>query len=141
MKRASTDARLCRDLFFSGPPKRLADGTMDDFGISDQDVARYQAHFAEDCKATVDTVDLNHNLPSKAVDAMGLAKFASTLPPAFVLGATRDIIVDYEALLETSSYFGLEDPPVLLDSGHDTMLGRNWLKTAEIIHAWIKGKL
>lgn len=135
MKGALTNARLCRDLFFDDPPP-LENDDDDHVGVSDEDLARFQAHFVQDSKVTVDTADLASNLPAK--DSVGRAIFALDLPPALVIGATRDIIVDYEAVEEMSRYFGLNLPPTLVDSCHDSMLGRNWPKAAEEIHRWIR---
>jgi pimeloyl-ACP methyl ester carboxylesterase len=137
MKKATTDALLCRELFFGGEPRVRDDGTVDDYGVSDDDIARYQGHFARDTKATVDTSDLAKHLPSKNTDSNGRAPFVSDLPPVLVIGATYDFLVDFEGNLETAKYYGLEEP-VLVDSPHDVMLGRKWQNCAGTIHHWIQ---
>jgi hypothetical protein len=45
-------------------------------------------------------------------------------PPALVLGATDDLIVDVQALEETALLYGV-DPIILDDSAHDVMLVRS----------------
>ena len=137
MKRCNKKPELCRDLFFGGPIYKREDGTVEDHGISDEDVLRYQSYFARDSAATIDLLDLAKILPSAAaVD--GMAPFLKELPPAFVLGATRDFIVDEEGNLETAMYFGLEEP-VMVDSPHDVMLGSNWRNAADALADWLEG--
>ena len=140
MKRCTKKTDLCRDLFFGGPVIRSeTDGSTadDDHGISDADVERYQSYFARDSAATIDLLDLAKILPSAAaVD--GVAPFLNELPPALVLGATRDFIVDKEGNEETAKYFGLEEP-VMVDSPHDVMLGANWRKAADALAEWLEG--
>lgn len=114
----------------------LSDGTVDDFGVSDQDIERYQKYFKRDTEATIDISDLLKHLPSAAaVD--GRAPFVSMLPPCLVVGANRDFIVDKEGVEETAYYYGL-DAPLIIDSPHDVMLGRNWQNGADAIHNWIQ---
>jgi hypothetical protein len=121
---------------FGGKPKLRGDGTLDDFGVSDDDVARYQEFFARDSQASFDTADLARNLPSHKVDGKGQAHFVADLPRVLVIGAKYDFLVDYEANVETAKYFGL-DEPVLIDSAHDVMLGEGWKICAETIHNWV----
>lgn len=45
-------------------------------------------------------------------------------PPAFVLGANEDLIVDVQAVEETAALFNVE-PHILRDSAHDVMLVSN----------------
>ena len=54
-----------------------------------------------------------------------------------MVGASDDFIVDDQANRETALYFGL-DEPVVVDSPHDAMLGRNWSNSAEVINSWIR---
>jgi len=137
MKRCNKKPDLCRDLFFGGPVVQREDGTVDDHGISDNDVLRYQSYFARDSAATIDLLDLAKILPSAAaVD--GVAPFAHELSSALVLGATRDFIVDREGNQETSVYFGLKDP-VMVDSPHDVMRGSNWRNAANALADWLEG--
>ena len=136
MKRCTKKPDLCRDLFFGGPVYERPDGTLEDHGISDQDVERYQSYFARDSAATIDLLDLAKILPSaQAVD--GVAPFAKDLPPCLVLGATRDFIVDEPGNEETARYFGL-DNPVMVDSPHDVMLGSNWRYAADALAKWLR---
>lgn len=100
MKKCNTDPSLARALFFGGDKVMDDDGTMvvEDWGVSDEDVARSQSYFARDTIATIDLSDLSRMLPSAKADVDGRAPFASPrLPfPALVLGATDDFIVDRE---------------------------------------------
>ena len=137
MRRAITDASLCRDLFFGGQPQTLEDGTVDDFGVSDVDIERYQGYFARDTEATIDLMDLAKKLPSYRVDQRGRAPFVDDLPPCLVIGAKDDFIVDYEGNMETANYYGL-DEPVYVDSPHDVMLGRKWENCAKVLEEWIQ---
>jgi pimeloyl-ACP methyl ester carboxylesterase len=137
MKQCLTNASLCRVLFFGGDKQVLEDGTVVDHGVSDQDVARYQACFARDSQATIDLFDLGKQLPSfKAVD--GKAPYASSLPPCIVIGAKDDFIVDNEGLEETAAYFNC-GAPVIVDSPHDVMLGAKWKNGADALEHWISG--
>lgn len=140
MKKVTTDASICRDCFFGGEPIVLDDSTIDDFGVSDADVKRYQGYFERDSRATLDVSDLSRRLPSKDVDKEGRAPFVSDLPPCLVVGAKDDFIVDKIANVETATYYGLEGP-VYVDSPHDVMLGRKWKNGAETLHHWIQQKV
>jgi pimeloyl-ACP methyl ester carboxylesterase len=137
MKKAITDPLLCRQLFFGGKPRVLNhNGTIDNFGVSDEDVSRYQSYFARDSIVATDMSDLAENPPK--TDGKGRAIFVSDyLPPALVIGAKDDFLVDFEANLETAKYYGLQKP-VIVDSPHDVMLGRNWQNCASTIHHWIE---
>jgi pimeloyl-ACP methyl ester carboxylesterase len=140
LKKVNTDPSICRDCFFGGEPIVLDDSTTDDFGISDEDLVRYQAYFARDSKATLDVSDLSGRLPSKEVDKRGRSPFVSSLPPCLVVGAWDDFIVDKVANLETANYYGL-DEPVYVDSPHDVMLGRKWKNGAHTLQEWIEQKI
>jgi hypothetical protein len=135
MKKCLTNADLCRELFFGGSVT-LEDGTVDDFGVSDEDIARYQGYFSRDSKATIDLLDLGKQLPSARTNEEGNALFAGSLPPCLVMGAQDDYLVDREGLDETAKYFGLEEP-IVVDSPHDVMLGRKWQNAADAIDRWI----
>jgi pimeloyl-ACP methyl ester carboxylesterase len=135
MKKSATDPLLCRQLFFGGEPRILEDGTIDDFGVADADIERYQGYFARDTEATIDLLDLAKKLPS--VDKNGRSPFVSDLPPCLVIGAKDDFIVDPEGNMETAKYYGL-DEPFLVNSPHDVMLGRKWQNCADKIHDWIQ---
>jgi hypothetical protein len=137
MKKSITDPLLCRQLFFGGAPRVRDDGTIDDYGVSDTDITRYQGFFARDTVATIDLLDLAKKLPSRKVDERGRAPFVFDLPPVLVIGAKDDFIVDLEGSMETSSYYGLQEP-YIVDSYHDVMLGRKWQNCAEKIHNWVQ---
>ena len=140
MKKCTSDASLCRDLFFGGSPVVLDDGTVDDFGVSDSDIERYQAYFKRDTDATIDLLDLGRKLPSFQSDKEGRAPFVNDLPPTLVIGASDDFIVDEQANMETAKYFGLE-APIIVDSPHDVMLGRKWKNCADAIHKFIEEQI
>lgn len=138
LKRCVEDSSLCRELFFGGDKQVGKDGTVvEDYGVSDEDIARYQRYFGRDSEATIDLVDLAKILPSKQVDADGKALNVASFPSCLVLGATDDCIVDQEGLDETAKYFGLEEP-LIVNSPHDIMLGRNWCNAAEAIEKWLQ---
>ena len=140
MKKATTDPKLCRYLFFDGPPSSGCEGKNDDFDISDMDLARYQNHFLEDSKSVIDVGHLSKNVPSKKVDTQGHAPFVSCLPQAIlVVAAQHDKIVDMDGNFETATYYGLsENDVVVVDSPHDVMLSRNWRMAAEAIGGWLE---
>lgn len=137
MKRCTSKADLCRDLFFGGPTYQRPDGSMEDHGISDEDVARYQGYFARDSEATIDLMDAAKILPSaSAID--GVAPFRDKLPPALVMGATDDFVVDLPGNEETAKYFAL-DEPLMVEAPHDLMLGSKWKNAADALAAWLEG--
>eukprot|EP00429_Kryptoperidinium_foliaceum_P018444 CAMPEP_0176028552 /NCGR_PEP_ID=MMETSP0120_2-20121206/14016_1 /TAXON_ID=160619 /ORGANISM="Kryptoperidinium foliaceum, Strain CCMP 1326" /LENGTH=298 /DNA_ID=CAMNT_0017361765 /DNA_START=170 /DNA_END=1066 /DNA_ORIENTATION=- len=134
-KKCLKNDRLLRELFFGGPKQVLADGSVEDFGISDQDLKRYQKYFTRDSVATIDLVDLAKQLPS-AKTINGRAPFIDELPPCLILGASRDFIVDREGVQETATYFG-NDRPSIVDSPHDVMLGAKWKNAAALLLDWM----
>jgi hypothetical protein len=140
LKKVNTDASICRQCFFGGEPKILEDGTADDFGVSDEDVARYQSYFERDSKAVLDVSDLSKRLPAKNADGNGRAPFVRDLPPCLVVGAKDDFIVDEVANKETATYYGLDDP-IYVDSPHDVMLTRKWQNGADVLKEWIQEKI
>jgi hypothetical protein len=127
-------------LFFGGEKKVQEDGSvLEDFGISDEDLHRYQSYFKRDTEAMINMPDLMKKLPSNsAVD--GKAPHLSKFPPCLVIGGIRDFIVDQEANDETAIYFGL-DSPTMIDSPHDVMLGSNWRLAADVIHEFVQEKV
>lgn len=136
MKRCLKNEDLCRQLFFGGKKQILADGSVQDFGISDEDVRRYQEYFARDSVATIDLLDLSKKLPAaKTID--GRAAFVGVLPPCLVVGAKDDFVVDREAVDETAKYFGV-DRPLIVDSPHDVMLGGKWENAAKVLASWLE---
>ena len=135
-KKCLTDATLCRQLFFGGEKIVLEDGKVEDYGVSDEELERYQGYFARDSTATIDLINLAKQLPSlKATD--GKAPFVEGLPPCLVLGASDDFIVDSEGVKETATYFGL-DEPVIVDSPHDVMLGGKFSNAATSLDLWLQ---
>lgn len=139
LKRCIQKEDLCRDLFFGGDKAVLPDGQIDDYGVSDEDLRRYQGNFARDTEAIIDVSALLKSLPSKAaVD--GKAPYVSDLPPCLVIGASRDFIVDKQGVEETAEFLGLEGP-LFVDSPHDVMIGRNWKNGAEAIHNFVQNKV
>ena len=136
MKRCLKSTDLCRQLFFGGDKRTLRDGTVQDYGVSDADVIRYQKNFARDSVATIDLLDLAKKLPSAVSGKDGEAPSVALLPPALVMGAKDDFLVDMEGLEETAAYFGL-DQPLIVDSPHDVMLGAKWRNGADALHDWI----
>ena len=168
LKKVITDDEICRDCFFGGKKKISEDGGMiDNFGISDKDLARYQSYFERDSRATLDVSDLAKRAPSKTADKDGRAPFLADLPPCLVIGATNDFIVvrsnemlnclpfsmlqiillhpntlflvtqDEIANTETATYYGV-DNPVYVDSPHDVMVGKNWENGASALLSWIE---
>ncbi|GKY93246.1 hypothetical protein MPSEU_000292300 [Mayamaea pseudoterrestris] len=123
-------------LFFGGSKRALPDGTVEDYGLSDDDVLRYQTRFVRDSVATVDLLDLAKKLPSFNADENGKALFANNNIPCLVMGAQHDFLVDREGLDETATFFGL-DQPLIVDSPHDVMLGATWRNGADAIDKWV----
>eukprot|EP00571_Detonula_confervacea_P008672 CAMPEP_0172318432 /NCGR_PEP_ID=MMETSP1058-20130122/34873_1 /TAXON_ID=83371 /ORGANISM="Detonula confervacea, Strain CCMP 353" /LENGTH=312 /DNA_ID=CAMNT_0013033269 /DNA_START=126 /DNA_END=1064 /DNA_ORIENTATION=+ len=132
LKKAITDKAICRELFFGG--------AENDNGISNEDVERYQSYFDRDTVATIDLSDLAKKLPSMKVDKQsGKAQFVDHLPSkSLVIAACDDFIVDEEGSRESARYLGLE-APVIVDSPHDVMLGKNWKNGADAILEWVQG--
>jgi pimeloyl-ACP methyl ester carboxylesterase len=137
LKRCLVRDDLCRELFFGGKKTILPNGNVEDYGISDDDISRYQNYFQRDSKATVDVGALLKSLP--AIKDDGTAPFLPLLPPCIVIGASRDFIVDRIGVEETAAYFGLHKP-LFVDSPHDVMLGRNWRNGAGAIHSFIQSR-
>ena len=46
LKKVITDDSICRECFFGGEKQVLEDSTIDDFGVSDEDLARYQSRLS-----------------------------------------------------------------------------------------------
>ena len=143
-KKCLHDDQLCRELFFGGK-KKMKHCINDkgekiiyeeDWGVSDEDLKRYQRYFVRDSVATIDLGDLVKNLPSYHVDSLGRATFSDRIPHTIVVGAKDDFIVDKEGVEETATYFGVN--PIYVDSPHDIMLGRNHLECAKVINQWLE---
>ncbi len=140
MKRVLKNDVLCRELFFGGKTKTREDGSIENYGLADDDILRYQAYFARDSDATIDLFDLATQLPSSATTLDGRALFVAQLPPCLVMGATDDMVVDRDGVTETAKYFGQDDFK-LVDSPHDVMLGAKWQNAAIALHKWIEEKV
>ena len=129
-KKCINDADLCRTLFFA---------TKDDpsGGIEDKDLVRYQYYFERDTVATIDLGDLSKHLPSLNTNSDGVAYFAINHEqlPTLIVGASDDFIVDYEGVVETSKYFGVQ--PITVNSPHDVMLGPLWRSGANLLKQWL----
>jgi pimeloyl-ACP methyl ester carboxylesterase len=138
MKKCLTNEDLCRQLFFGGPKTTLPDGSIQDYGISDADVKRYQLYFARDSKATIDLLDLAKKLPSAKSIEDGLAPFCDSLPQCLVMGAKDDFIVDRLGVEETARYFSATTA-IFVDSPHDVMLGAKWENAALTLANWLEG--
>lgn len=134
LKKCLQSTDLCRILFFGGKPEAV-NGEIDDHGISDEDVLRYQSYFARDSVATIDLLDLAKQLPSTQADDSGRAVFLDDTP-CLVLGGTDDYIVDEEGNFETAKFFGTE--PVYVDSPHDLMLGSKAQNGAGALEEWLE---
>ena len=141
MKKCLTDATLCRQLFFGGEAIVKDDGTVEDYGVSDDDIERYQSYFARDSAATIDLVDLARKLPSATTMPGGRAAFVDdSFPPCLVVGASDDYLVDREGLEETARYFGVSEP-LIVDSPHDVMLGSKWENAANALNQWLQANV
>jgi alpha-beta hydrolase superfamily lysophospholipase len=57
-------------------------------------------------------------------------------PPAFVLGAAGDAIVDEEAVRELGRWAGAA-PVVLPGMAHDVMLDTRWQEAAAALETWL----
>eukprot|EP00980_Cylindrotheca_fusiformis_P011384 scaffold2638_cov114-Cylindrotheca_fusiformis.AAC.12 len=144
LKKCLDQLDLCRDIFFGGPVKVIEeqrdDGStvsiVEDYGVSEEDLVRYQSYFQRDTVATIDVTDFVKHLPSKQWDENRQSPFLSKLPPCLVLGANRDYLVDREGVEETANYFGVDAQ--IIDSPHDIMLGKNWKLGAEAIFHWLE---
>ena len=125
MKRAATDAQVCRDLFFD-------DGTPLD------EIATYLPRLEADAQIGLDVSHFLTELPSKNAGDDGLATWLGTPSrvPTLVLGAERDGVVDREAVEETAAFLGTEAE--FYDLPHDVMLCRGREAPAERIIAWVK---
>lgn len=138
LKKVNTDASICRQCFFGGEVIRDDGGNIvNDHGVTDDDVERYQTYFTRDSKAVLDVSDLSRCLPSKSTDANGRAPFVTQLPPCLVVGAQDDFIVDTIGNQESATYYGLEET-VFIDSPHDVMLGKNWKAGADVLKEWLE---
>ena len=124
LKAAATDADLARELFF-------------DDKLPDADLTRYLRNFAADSTCSLDLGEFVSSLPSKRADgASGRAEWLPRAPPALVLGAARDAIVDAEGVAESARFLGVE--PRVLDLPHDVMLADGWEAAADEVLGWYR---
>ena len=150
MRKILTDASLCRDVFFGGQAAAATttqanttksggkdgDVKIDDNGVSEQDIARYQEYFKRDSEALLDVSDVAKHLPSKKALKDGKAPNYQDLPPCMVLGALDDFIMDRQATEEMARYFNVEKP-CFVDSPHDVMLTKKWINSAKELEKWL----
>ena len=125
MKAAAKDADVCRELFFD-------DSTPLDA------VAAYLPKLEADSRVGLDVKHFLANLPSAAAAADGRAAWLDRAPPALVLGASRDGVVDREAVDETATFLGRDGEAELFDLPHDVMLCTGWEAPADRIIEWCR---
>jgi pimeloyl-ACP methyl ester carboxylesterase len=123
LKRCVKDAAVARELFF--------DETMADAAL-----ASYMPRFAADSRVGLDVRDFAKNAPSTRADNKGKADWLPRAPPALVLGAARDCVVDREGVEETARFIGTAAEFVPL--AHDVMLVDGWEAPADRIIGWIE---
>eukprot|EP00588_Corethron_pennatum_P004274 CAMPEP_0194283332 /NCGR_PEP_ID=MMETSP0169-20130528/25145_1 /TAXON_ID=218684 /ORGANISM="Corethron pennatum, Strain L29A3" /LENGTH=337 /DNA_ID=CAMNT_0039028905 /DNA_START=211 /DNA_END=1224 /DNA_ORIENTATION=- len=127
-KKLTSDADLCRTLFFDG-------------SVPPEDLTMYMGLYARDSSVTIDVVDFAKNkLPSLCADERGVAPWAMNAalpPPRLVLGANKDYVVDKEGVEETGKF--LDTDAVWVNSPHDVMLGGKWEEGARAIRSWLEG--
>jgi len=128
MKKAVSDAKLCRMLFF-------------DQEVSNDDMDKYMTHFQEDSKVTLDLRDLADKLPALDTDSNGCStciKNGVLQYQALVLGGTEDFIVDSYAVKETARYLCANNSAIdkksrcklvmVKGAVHDVMLANCWME-------------
>jgi len=107
----------CRTCFFS--PE-----------LPDEVLRRYMNEFKNSSPTRlIDLKAMNEIIPLPAPPSDG--------PPAIVVGAKQDKIVDSEAVFELARHWRVE--PVVLDGvAHDVMLDTKWEVAATAVAAWLK---
>ena len=124
LKRAATDAAACRELFF-------------DERTTDAELAAYLPRLEADSRIGLDVGYFTRNLPSKQADAeTGRALWLARAPPALVIGAERDAIVDREGVEETARFLGTGAE--FFDLPHDCMLCAGRERVAARIVEWVQ---
>ncbi|KAL7549423.1 hypothetical protein ACHAWF_012694 [Thalassiosira exigua] len=136
MKRAVSDANLCRSLFF-------------DQDIPPDELEKYLARFERDSKVTMDMRDLTKKLPILKSDSNGRSTcLDALLHPPLVLGGEDDYIVDSDAVEETARFLSPKSTDrdkhgcnlvLVKDAVHDVMLARCWRDVAKEIELWLSG--
>ena len=123
MKTATKDAADARALFFD---ERTPEAVLES----------YLPRLAADAQIGLDLAHFNANLPGKAADDNGRASWLEAAPPAVVLGAGRDAVVDREGVEETACFLGVEAE--FFDLPHDVMLCEGWEAPADRLVAFAK---
>lgn len=110
------DINAARDLFFSKD-------------IPEDRLKRYHRQLAA-CSAVrlLDLSDMNRQVP--------LAPAPRDHPPALVVGAADDRVVDVQAVEELAKYYGVT-PTVLPRTAHDCMLDTRWEEPALVLQHWL----
>ena len=125
MKAAATDAQVCRELFF-------------DDATSLDEVSKYLPRLEADAAVGLDVKHFLSVLPEKQTDsATGRAAWLDGAPPALVLGAGRDGVVDREGVEETARFLGV-DAELFEEMPHDVMLCTGWEAPADRIIEFAK---
>mgnify|MGYP002632279950 CR=1 FL=1 len=93
--------------------------------------------FAADSRVSLDVANFARNAPAKRTDASGRASWLPSAPPALVVGAASDFIVDGEGVEETAAFLGTA-PVVLEGLPHDVMLCGEWEVAADTILSWVE---
>ena len=121
LKRAATDANVCQQLFF-------------DERTPLDEVARYLPRLEADAQVGLDVRHFLSELPSKRLGEDGVtASWLSRAPPALVIGAAGDGVVDRDGVEETAAFLGTSAE--FYDLPHDLMLSRGWEAPAERVAA------
>ncbi|KAK9915403.1 hypothetical protein WJX75_008696 [Coccomyxa subellipsoidea] len=108
----------CRELFFSED-------------LPAADLERFQGLLRDNASKipVIDVSTMKREVP--------LAAPPSGHPPAFVLGADADNIVDVQAVKETAALYNVQ-PHILHNSAHDIMLDTRWREAADLMAAWLE---
>jgi len=124
-KSATTSAADALKLFF-------------DDGTNEAEAEILLPRLQADSRVGLNLRHFNANLPSKAAGDNGRALWLSEREslPALVLGATRDYVVDREAILETAAF--LDANAEFVDLPHDVMLCRGWQQPADRVIGWLE---
>ena len=123
MKTAAKNVDDCRALFF------------DDL-TTDAEIEGLLPMLQADAKVGLDLAYFNRNLPARAAGENGRATWLGSAPPAVVIGATRDAVVDEEGVRETARFLGTDAE--FFDLPHDVMLCSGWEQPAQRLVEWVK---
>lgn len=125
-KEAARSSSVARRLFF-------------DDEMGEEEVEAHVARFAADSRCGINLSDFNKALPSRQADAVGRATWLATAPPALVIGAEADGVVDAEGVEETAAFLGTR-ARVLRGAPHDIMLAAGWEAAADEVVQWVDGQ-